>query len=126
MTTMVCFVSAGTDYCLPVEAARAVRPARGMIALPAGRPDVTGIVPGDPPLSVISVLGSGGRHILVIETAGKRFGLLVDAVSGLRRIDEADIRPAPDGQSRPLVAGTIDAGDGLILVADPVALADRL
>jgi chemotaxis signal transduction protein len=126
MTTMVCFVSAGTDYCLPVEAARAVREARGMITLPAGRPDVTGIIPGDPPLSVISVLGAGGNHILVIETDGKRFGLLVDTVSGLRRVEQADIRPAPDGQARPLVSGTIDAGDGLILVADPVALAERL
>jgi chemotaxis signal transduction protein len=126
MTTMVCFVSAGTDYCLPVEAARAVRPARGMIALPAGRPDVTGVVPGDPPLSVLSLLGPGGRQILVIETDGKRFGLLVDAVSGLRLVEEADIRPAPDGQARPLVSGTIDAGDGLILVADPVELAARL
>jgi chemotaxis signal transduction protein len=123
---MVCFVSAGAAYCLPVEAARAVLPARGVITLPAGRPDVTGILPGNPPLSVLSVLGSGGRHILVIEADGKRFGLLVDAVSGLRRIDETDIRPAPDGQQRRLVSGTVDAGDGLILVADPAVLAERL
>jgi chemotaxis signal transduction protein len=126
VTTMVCFVAAGAAYCLPVEATRAVRPARGMITLPAGRPDVTGIIPGDPPLSVISVLGAGGRQILVVEAAGKRFGLLVDAVSGLRRVDEADIRPAPDGQDRRLVSGTIDAGDELLLVADPAAMADRL
>jgi chemotaxis signal transduction protein len=126
MTTMVCFVSAGAAYCLPVEDARAVRPAEGMITLPAGRPDVTGIVPGNPPLSVLSVLGPGGRHILVLETGGKRFGLLVDRVSGLRRVEEADVRPAPDGQERKLVSGTIDAGDGLILVADPAAMAERL
>ena len=126
MTTMVCFVAAGAAYCLPVEATRAVRPARGMITLPAGRPAVTGIVPGDPPLSVISVLGAGGRQIIVVEADGKKFGLLVDAVSGLRRVDETDIRPAPDGQDRPLVAGTIDPGDGLVFVADPVAMAARL
>lgn len=126
MTTMVCFVSAGAAYCVPVEAARAVRPARGVVTLPSGRPDVTGILPGDPPLSVLSLLGPGGRHILVLETNGKRFGLLVEAVSGLRRIDEADIRPAPDGQERRLVSGTIDADDGLILVADPAAMAERL
>jgi chemotaxis signal transduction protein len=126
MTTMVCFVSAGAAYCLPVEDVRAVRPAEGMITLPAGRPDVAGIVPGDPPLSVLSVLGPGGHHILVLETDGKRFGLLVDVVSGLRRVGEADVRPAPDGQQRRLVSGTIDAEDGLILVADPVAMAERL
>jgi chemotaxis signal transduction protein len=123
---MVCFRSAGVAYCLPVTAARAVRPALGMVSLPAGRPDVTGLMPGDPPLSVISVLGPGGRQVLVIEAGGKKFGLLVDMVSGLRRIEEADIRPAPDGQARPLVSGTVDAGDGLILVTDPVALAERL
>lgn len=123
---MVCFVAAGAAYCLPVEAARAVRPVRGMIALPAGRPDVTGMLPGDPPLSVISVLGPGGRQVLVVEADGKRFGLLVDAVSGLRRVDEADIRPAPDGQERRLVSGTIDTGDELLFVADPAALAGRL
>ncbi|HST64191.1 MAG TPA: chemotaxis protein CheW [Mycobacteriales bacterium] len=123
---MVHFVVAGTAYCLPVDAARAVRTAAGMVTLPAGRPDVTGIIPGDPPLSVLSVLGPGGRQILVVETGGKRFGLLVDAVSGLRRVAEADIRPAPEGQDRRLVAGTIEAGDELVLVADPVAMAARL
>ena len=123
---MICFSSAGTVYCLPVEAARAVRRADGMVPLPAARPDVTGIIPGDPPLTVLSPLGPGGRHILVVETGGKRFGLLVDAVSGLRRIDDADIRHAPEGQDRTLVSGTIDTGDGLILVTDPAALGERL
>ena len=126
MTTVVCFSSAGATYCLPVEAARAVRPADGVVPLPAARPDVTGIIPGDPPLTVLAPLGAGGRHILVVEAAGRRFGLLVDAVSGLRRIEEADIRHAPEGQDRTLVSGTIDAGDGLMLVADPAALAERL
>ena len=126
MTTVVCFSSAGAAYCLPVDVARAVRPADGMVPLPAARPDVCGIVPGDPPLTGLSPLGPGGRHILVVETGGKRFGLLVDAVSGLRRIDEADIQHAPEGQDRTLVSGTIDVGNGLILVADPAALAERL
>lgn len=123
---MVCFVSAGATYCLPVDAARAVLPARGVITLPSGRPDVTGILPGDPPLSVLSVLGSGGRQILVVEVDGKRFGLLVESVTGLRRVEEAQIRPAPDGQQRRLVSGTVDAADGMVLVADPAALAERL
>ena len=123
---MVCFAAADAAYCLPVATARAVRSARGLITLPAGRPDVTGMLPGDPPLSVISVLGPGGRQVLVVEAAGKRFGLLVDAVSGLRRVEEADIRPAPDGQERRLVCGTIAAGDELLFVADPAAMAERL
>jgi chemotaxis signal transduction protein len=124
---MVCFRAGTADYCLPVTAIRSVRTAEGMVALPAPRPDVTGLVPGNPPLSVVSLLGSGsGRQILVLEADGTTFGLLVDEVSGLRRIDEADIRPAPGGQDRTLISGTVELGDDLILVADPAALAERL
>lgn len=126
MTTMVCFRSAGAAYCLPVEATRAVRPASGIVALPTTRADIAGIVPGKPPLTVISPLGAGGSHILVIETGDTTFGLLVDAVTGLRRIPVADIHPAPTGQDRALISGTIDTEGELVLVADPIALASRL
>jgi chemotaxis signal transduction protein len=123
---MVCFDSAGVAYCLPVDLARAVLPAAGMISLPAGRTDVTGVVPSTPPITVISVLGPGGHHILVLEVDGKKFGVVVDAVTGLRRVDERDISPAPQGQERKLVCGTVDAGSGLVFVADAVAMAERL
>jgi chemotaxis signal transduction protein len=123
---MVCFRAAGAAYCVPVQATRSVRTADGMIALPEPAPDVTGIIPGDPPLTVISPLRAQGTHILVIEAGGKTFGLLVDAVTGLQRIDDADIRPAPQGQDRPLISGTLDTDGHLVLVADPTALAGRL
>jgi chemotaxis signal transduction protein len=97
-----------------------------MIALPDPAVDVAGIIPGDPPLTVISPLRSNGTHVLVIEADGKTFGLLVDAVTGLRRIDDADIRPAPQGQDRPLISGTLDTGGSLVLVADPSVLARQL
>jgi chemotaxis signal transduction protein len=123
---MVCFQSAGAAYCMPVQATRAVRPTTGMITLPAARPDVAGIIPGDPPLTVISPLGTGGTHILVVETGEQTFGLLVDAVTGLRRVDDADIRLAPHGQERALISGTIDAGGELVMITNPGALAARL
>ena len=126
MTTMVCFRSAGTDYCIPVNATRAVRRSSGMIALPAPGPHTAGILPGKPPLTVISPLGSGGSHVLIVEAGDITFGLLVDAVTGLRRITDADISPLPAGQDRPLVCGTIDTGEQLVLVTDPNALAGRL
>jgi chemotaxis signal transduction protein len=126
MTTMVCFQSAGASYCLPVEATRAVRPAAGIVALPAARPDIAGVVPGPPPMTVLSALGTGGSQILVIETGGMTFGLLVDEVTGLRRIAAADIHPPPTGQDRALICGTIDTDGALVLVTDPVALAERL
>jgi chemotaxis signal transduction protein len=126
MRTMVCFRSAGAAYCIPVEATRAVRFATGMVALPAARPDIAGIIPGQPPLTVSSALGHGGSHILVIETADTTFGLLVDAVTGLRRIAATDIHPAPAGQDGALISGTIDTDGELVLLTNPVALAARL
>jgi chemotaxis signal transduction protein len=126
VTTMVCFHAAGTSYCIPVDATRAVRGIEGMVHLPAGRSNVAGIIPGNPPLTVISPLGAGGRNILVVEANGEVFGLLVDVVTGLRRFDKADIRLAPHGQDRPLVSGTVDTGGGLTLVTDPGTLAAQL
>jgi chemotaxis signal transduction protein len=123
---MVCFQAAGAAYCIPVQATRAVRTTSGMIALPAPGPDIAGILPGKPPLTVISPLGSGGTHVLVVETGDRTFGLLVESVTGLQRVIDADIRPQPDGQGRPLISGTIDNAGHLVLVADPTALAARL
>ncbi len=126
MITVVCFRNAGASYCVPVAATRAVRDIAGMIPLPSGRANVAGIIPGDPPLTVIAPLGPGGASILVIEAAGKTFGLLVETVTGLRRIDDADIRLAPDGQETWLVSGTIDTDGHLTMVTDPDSLAAQL
>jgi chemotaxis signal transduction protein len=126
VTTMVCFTAAGAEYCLPVHAARSVRTSDAMISLPDPNPDVTGMLPGDPPLTVISPLHSERGHILVIEAGDKTFGLLVDAVTGLRRIDDAELGPAPEGQGRQLVCGTLYSNGRMILVADPIALAGEL
>lgn len=127
MTTMVCFTASGNAYCLPVAAVRSVGKTDGMVDLPDSAEDVTGILPGNPSLTVLSPLGAGGSRMLVIESGETAFGLLVDEVTGLRKIQEADIRPAPRGQDRSLVCGTVDPDDGpLLLVVDPIALAGRL
>jgi chemotaxis signal transduction protein len=126
MTTMVCFEAAGARYCLPVQATRSVRTVEGMITLPDPAFDVAGIIPGDPPLTVISPFRSNGPHVLVIEANGRTFGLMVDAVTGLRRIDDSDIRPAPLGQDHLLVSGILDTDGYLVLVADESVLARQL
>jgi chemotaxis signal transduction protein len=126
MTTMVHFTSGGAAYCMPVHSTRGVRRSTGMVALPAPRVDIAGIIPGDPPLTVMSTLGTSGNHILIVEAGPRTFGLLVDAVTGLRRIATSDIGPPPDGQDRSLVCGTIRADDHLVLITDPDALAGRL
>jgi chemotaxis signal transduction protein len=107
---------------MPVRATRSVRRTAGMITLPAPDPEIAGVLPGKPPLTVISSLGGGGTHVLVVDTGDKTFGLLVDVVTGLRHISDSDITPAPAGQHRPLVCGTIHTGDHLVLVTDPDAL----
>lgn len=126
MMTMVCFEAAGSAYCVPLEAARSVRTVEGLIALPDPATGVVGLLPGDPPLTVISPLRAAGRHILVMEADGKTFGLLVDLVTGLQRFGDDDVRPAPEGQDRTLVSGTLESGGRLVFVADPGALAGRL
>lgn len=126
MTTMVCFQAAGAAYCVPLHATRSVRTADDLVPLPDPAADVVGMIPGDPPLTVISPLRSEGGHILVMEADDKRFGLLVDVVTGLERFDGDDIRPAPEGQDRTLVSGTLEADGRLVFVADPSALAGRL
>jgi chemotaxis signal transduction protein len=126
MTTMVCFSCAGADYCVSVQATRAVRRTSGMIALPFSGVDVAGVLPGDPPLTVVSPLGATGTQVLILEAGGAVFGLLVDAVTGLRRIVETEISAPPAGQRHPFVIGTVQSGGRLVLVTDPEVLAVRL
>jgi chemotaxis signal transduction protein len=94
-----------------------------MVTMPASRPNVAGLLPGDPPLTVMAPLGGAGHHIIVMEVANQRFGLLVEAVTGLRRVDENDIGEAPGGQQSELISGTVSIGGQLVLLADPVAVA---
>ena len=127
MTTMVCFTAAANAYCLPVGAVRSVGTTQGMVQLPDPSDDVLGILPGDPTLTVISPLGARGSRMLVIETGTTVFALVVDEVTGLRKIKEGDIRSARRGQEGSLVTGTLDSEEGpLLLVVDPIALAGRL
>ena len=126
MSTVVCFRTGDTAYCVPVQATHAVRATTGIMALPRARRGVAGILPGDPPLTVLSTLGAGGSHILVIHSHDKKFGLLVDAVTDLYQVDDDQIGPAPDGQDGQLVSGTVERDGRLVLIADPEALAAAL
>jgi chemotaxis signal transduction protein len=126
MTTMVCFHAGDTAYCVSVEAIRGVRTTAGIMALPRARRGVTGMIPGDPPLTVIDPLGRGGAHVLILDTPTKTFGLLVDAVTSLYQVDGTTIGPAPEGQSRKLISGTLERDGQLLLIADAQALAGLL
>jgi chemotaxis signal transduction protein len=120
--TVVCFRAGETRYCVPVEAARAVRTTSGMVTLPQARAAVAGVIQGDPPLTVLTPFDATGEKVLVLESAGKVFGVLVDEVPGLARIADARIGHAPHGQGGELVSGTLEAEGELVLLLRPDAL----
>jgi chemotaxis signal transduction protein len=126
MRTLVHFLTGDGRYCVPVEATIGVRSAAGLVPLPVARPGVIGVLPADPPLTVLSVLGPGRDRILVLTAVGSTFGLLVEEVTGLSSIDEAEIGSPPDGQDEALICGVVGGEEGLEFLADPVALAKRL
>jgi chemotaxis signal transduction protein len=128
MTTMVCFSAGGVSYAIPVVATLAVRTVEGMVTMPEPRPDVLGVLPGDPPLSVIAPLGTeaDANHILVVTTPDLDYGLLVDAVTDVCSFDDRAIQAAPAGQDGSLIAGVVERGGALVLIADPEAMAARL
>jgi chemotaxis signal transduction protein len=124
--TMVCFTTDQGAYALPVESTLAVRTIDGLVSLPAPRRDIVGLLPGDPPLSVLSALGAGGDRVLVVSSDGTSYGLHVLDVTGVRRVDESLIGPPPGGQDEDLISGTLHGTDELVLIADAHALAARL
>ena len=126
MRTLVHFLTGDGRYCVPIEATVGVRSAAGLVPLPVPRRGVIGVLPANPPLTVLSVLGSGRDRILVLAAVGSTFGLLVEEVTGLSSIDEAEIGSPPEGQHEALICGVVGGEQGLEFLANPAALAKRL
>ena len=120
---MVRFRTSEGEFAVPVERSRGVRLAREVLPLPGARPAVEGLIrDGDRPVPVISALGGGRDHVLLIETGAGLIGVLVEEVSGISSADEAEIQSGPAGQEEQLFAGVIPCQDGLVLLVDPDAL----
>ena len=67
----------------------------------------------------------GAQDILVLESAGGNFGLLVDSVGEVLTVSATDYEPNPsilDERRRNLLAGAYKLKDGLLVMLDP----DRL
>ena len=126
MRTMVCFRTVDGRFALPIESTLSVTTTEGLVNLPAPRADVIGMLPGEPPLSVLAALGRGGDHVLVLVSQGVRYGLQVLEVFGVRRFNDDEVGPAPKGQQSELISGTVGGPTDLTLVVDPKALAARL
>jgi chemotaxis signal transduction protein len=130
MMAMVRFRAGGASYAIPVDDVRQVRAADDLAGLPSGRAGVAGLIKQEgEALPVLSVLGPSGRRLLVVEAGGRRFGLLVEEVSGVAQVDERSLGPPPEGQDErsggALVTGVLDAGEELVLVVDAAGLARR-
>ncbi len=126
MKTMVSFRTVQGWFALPIDSTLSVRSIDGLVDLPSPRADIVGVLPGDPPLTVLSTLGAGGNHVLVVIADGVRYGLSVLEVLGVRRFDDDQIGPPPKGQLDGLISATISDADRLVLVVDARALAARL
>jgi purine-binding chemotaxis protein CheW len=80
-------------------------------------------------VSLRHVLGlpvqEGKQDILVLESAGGCFGLLVDSVGEVLTVSSADHEPNPsvlDKRRRALFAGAYKLKDGLLVMLDPERL----
>lgn len=127
MRTIVRFRTPKGDYALPVERVAEVRPAAELTLLPASQRGVAGVMRrGGGALTVLSILGELGRHVIVIDHGTVAFGLLVEEVTGVHRVDDELIGPPPPGQDDGTVAGVIVDGNGVVLLLDTEALRARL
>jgi chemotaxis signal transduction protein len=123
---MVCFRTAHGRFALPIEATLSVTTTADLVPLVSPRPDVVGVLPGDPPIPVLATFGAEGAHVIVGVSDGLRFGVQVVEVLGVQRFDDDDIGPPPAGQEGELISGWIRRCDELTLVVDAKTLAARL
>jgi chemotaxis signal transduction protein len=127
MTTVVRFRVPTGEYALPVEHVVEVRSSGGITPLPEPRPGIVGLLrQDDDALTVLSILGEPGDHVIVIDEGGVTFGLLVEEVTRVHAVADDQIGPPPPGQDGTMVSGVLVGEDGLVLLLDCVALRGRL
>jgi chemotaxis signal transduction protein len=127
MAKYVRFRAPGGQFALAVEHVSEVRNATELTDLPAPRPGVVGLVPrDDDALPVLSLLGSTGSHIIVVEDGTETFGLLVEEVLGVNDLPDDAVSAPPEGQDRAVVAGVASNEFGLVLLLDLAVLTGRV
>ena len=126
-TTLVRFRAPTGEYALPVEHVTEVRSAAELAPLPAPRDGVAGLMRrGDDAVTVLSVLGSSGEHVIVVDEGGLTFGLLVSEVTGVIAVSDEQLGPPPPGQDRATVSSVLTGEEGIVMVLDTAALRGRL
>lgn len=125
MTAMVQFRTTQGLFCIPVENVREVRHGDEVLPIPVPRTGVVGVVHTESEsLTVVSILGGGDGHVLVLNSLHGHFALLADEVCGIVSIDELD--PAPRGQETQVFSGVARTLEGTFLVVDVNHLAAGL
>ena len=120
---MVSFEAGGTRYGLDVAVVERVEDGWEIQTLPDPLPGVLGLIRVKHQLlPVLGDLAPDGTQVLCLGVEDQHFGVLVDRVLAVSRIDLEALEPPPAGQARPVVIGAI-AGT---LMLDPRALAARV
>jgi chemotaxis signal transduction protein len=118
MKTIVHFSTSMGEFAVPVEYACEVCPAK-LIALPDPADGVGGLMDwGGSVITVISNLGGGSRHVLVLDVGKGPFGLLVDEVREVVPVPEGKFLPAPHGQHQEAVQSIVHLNGSLVMVID--------
>jgi chemotaxis signal transduction protein len=126
MTTLVCFRTGDGEYAVPIECVREVRAGTALMPLPSAQEGVAGLLSySGTTLTVVSTLGAGGDQVLLLEHGNHAFGLLVDQVTRVLKV-EGQIDPAPRGQAREYISGVVSTDDGPLFVIDVDVLDERL
>lgn len=115
-STVVTFSAEGRRWAVDVDAVAGVREAGDVRPLPDPLPEVLGVLDdGGETLTVLGPFGPPGEHVLLLRGAAGRYALAVDEVERVVRVRADEVGPAPAGQARSVVAGTV--GDALLIDA---------
>jgi chemotaxis signal transduction protein len=126
MKTMVSFHAGGGAYAIPVESTTAIRAATELVTVAGCDNEVVGVLAGEPPITVVSFLGSGKDLIVVLTVDDRSVGLLVQDVVGVVNVEDTDIGPPPSGLNLAHITGTVRNTAELTLIVDARALVGRL
>jgi chemotaxis signal transduction protein len=124
MPMMLRFRAGPGDYFVDLVHALEVRPRSALQPLPAMADGIAGVLERDAvAVTVVSALGEGDRHVLVLRAGDRTIGLLVDEVVGVQEVAASTIGPPPAGQRPALVQATVheDGHLSYVLAVDELA-----
>jgi chemotaxis signal transduction protein len=117
------FRAAEGTFLAPAASVLEVRRSTQIQPLPGHSEGVAGLIARDgAALTVLTTLGATGGFLIVLESAEKRFALLVEEVLGVVELAESAIQPAPLGQHRGLASGAIADRGRIELIVSAEAL----